>query len=168
MAVNTLETNGGFGKAKPQAIEKAVGDAVGAAASRWESEQPVPPPIIWRDTLDLIREVSARALQNPIETARRPTEFAPSRGVHRCRSRLILSPRRRLILSPALLMRTSFWPGASFYGADVGCPLPFRDGKFGTGLPHDPKLSGRPDRTVLRGQRPWDPDAGPASALPRR
>ena len=61
-AVSTLEVNGGFGKAKPQAIEKAVGDAVGAVASRWESEQPVPPPIIWRNALDSTREVSARAL----------------------------------------------------------------------------------------------------------
>ena len=61
-AVSALEANGGFGKAKPQAIENAVGEAVATAAARWESEQPVPPPIIWRNTLDSTREVSARAL----------------------------------------------------------------------------------------------------------
>jgi PD-(D/E)XK nuclease superfamily len=61
-AVSTLETNGGFGRAKRQAIEKVVGDAVGVVASRWESEQPVPPPTIWRNALNSIREVSVRAL----------------------------------------------------------------------------------------------------------
>ena len=61
-AVSTLESNGGFGKAKPQAIEKAVGDAAVSVASLWESEQPVPPPIIWRNSLESIREASTRAL----------------------------------------------------------------------------------------------------------
>ena len=41
---------------KPSGLRSA------AVASRWESEQPVPPPIIWRNALDSTREVSARAL----------------------------------------------------------------------------------------------------------
>ena len=61
-AVDALETDGGLGKATPQAVEKAVADAVAAAASRWESEQPVPPPVIWRNALALTHEVSSRAL----------------------------------------------------------------------------------------------------------
>ena len=61
-AVDALETDGGLGKATPQAVEKAVADAVAVAASRWESEQPVPPPVIWRNALALTREVSSRAL----------------------------------------------------------------------------------------------------------
>jgi hypothetical protein len=61
-AVSTLEADGGFGQAEPQAVQKAVGNAVAAVASRWESDQPVPPPIIWRNALESTREVSARAL----------------------------------------------------------------------------------------------------------
>jgi hypothetical protein len=44
IAVSALEANGGFGKAEPGVVEKAIGHAVSAVASRWESEQPVPPP----------------------------------------------------------------------------------------------------------------------------
>jgi hypothetical protein len=61
-AVMALEADGGFGKAKPKAVAKAVADAVGLAASRWESEQPVPPPVIWRNTLASTQEISTRAL----------------------------------------------------------------------------------------------------------
>jgi hypothetical protein len=61
-AVSTLEANGGLGKAKGDAINKAVADAVVAVASRWETEQAVPPPIIWRNALDSTRQVSTTAL----------------------------------------------------------------------------------------------------------
>jgi hypothetical protein len=61
-AVGTLEADSGFGKADLQAIHKAVEDAVAAVALRWEAEQAVPPPIIWRNTLATTRQVSARAL----------------------------------------------------------------------------------------------------------
>ena len=67
-AVTTLEANGGFGKAKPEAIDSAVGEAVAAASARWQSEQPVPPPIIWRNTLDSAREVSATALSYRLDS----------------------------------------------------------------------------------------------------
>jgi ATP-dependent helicase/DNAse subunit B len=94
-AVNTLETNGGFGKARPQAIEKAVGDAVSAVAARWESEQPVPPPIIWRNTLDSIREVSARALNfrlDPIPNQKSWTEVPFGTPDRRARNNLPWDP----------------------------------------------------------------------------
>src|SRR5262249_28245069 len=61
-AVSTLEADGGFGTAETQAVEKAVEGAVAAVASRWETERPVPPPVIWRNALNSSREVSIRAL----------------------------------------------------------------------------------------------------------
>jgi hypothetical protein len=61
-AVSTLEAADGFGQADPQAVEKAVQGAVADVASRWESEQPVPPAIIWRNALDWARIVSQNAL----------------------------------------------------------------------------------------------------------
>ena len=61
-AVSALEANGGLGKAKGDAINKAIADAVVAVASRWETEQAVPPPIIWRNALDSTRKVSTTAL----------------------------------------------------------------------------------------------------------
>lgn len=67
-AVSTLEANGGFGRAKPQDVEKAVEGAVASVRLRWEGEQPVPPPVIWRNTLALSREVSARALTYPVDS----------------------------------------------------------------------------------------------------
>jgi PD-(D/E)XK nuclease superfamily len=62
MAVRNLEASGGFGEAEPQAVANAVGSALAAVASRWEIEQAVPPPIIWRNVLVSTREVSERAL----------------------------------------------------------------------------------------------------------
>ena len=61
-AVSTLEANGGFGKAKVDAVNKVVEDAVVAVASRWEAQQAVPAPIIWRNALDSTRKVSTAAL----------------------------------------------------------------------------------------------------------
>jgi hypothetical protein len=51
-AVSRLERDGGFGNATADAIGKAVEWAVGAVAGRWETAQPVPPPVIWRKALD--------------------------------------------------------------------------------------------------------------------
>ena len=66
-AVSTLEANGSFGKAKVDAVNKAVEEAVVAVASRWETEQAVPPPIIWRNALDSTRKVSTTALTYHID-----------------------------------------------------------------------------------------------------
>lgn len=67
-AVSNLEANGGFGLAKPQDVEKAVEIAVATVRLRWESEQPVPPPVIWRSTLALSREISVKALTYPVDS----------------------------------------------------------------------------------------------------
>jgi hypothetical protein len=61
-AVSALETSGGFGNAGLPVIEKAVEDAAKAVALRWEAEQAVPPAIIWRNTLELVRKLSSKAL----------------------------------------------------------------------------------------------------------
>jgi hypothetical protein len=66
-AVSTLEADGGFGKAKVDAVNKVVEDAVVAVASRWEAQQAVPVPIIWRNALDSTRKVSAAALTYHID-----------------------------------------------------------------------------------------------------
>jgi hypothetical protein len=60
--VSALEANGGFGNAEREVIEKAVASAVATVASRWENERPVPPPVIWRKTLDFTRKLSVEAL----------------------------------------------------------------------------------------------------------
>jgi len=66
-AVSTLEASGGLAQAVPQIIERAVRDAVAAVSSRWENEQPVPPTIIWHNTLDSTRKVSEKALTYSLE-----------------------------------------------------------------------------------------------------
>jgi ATP-dependent exoDNAse (exonuclease V) beta subunit len=66
-AVSMLEANGGFGKAKADQIRKAVEEALVAVASRWETEQAVPPPIIWCSAIDSIRKVSIAALTYPTD-----------------------------------------------------------------------------------------------------
>lgn len=62
IAVGTLETNGGFGKAKLDEVTKAIEEAVSATAAKWETEQPVPPPIIWRNATEATRKVATAAL----------------------------------------------------------------------------------------------------------
>jgi hypothetical protein len=62
IAVRMLESDGGFGKAKLDDLTKAVEEAIRATAARWEAEQPVPPPIVWRNALDAIRKAATAAL----------------------------------------------------------------------------------------------------------
>ncbi|MHC2519009.1 PD-(D/E)XK nuclease family protein [Bradyrhizobium diazoefficiens] len=62
IAVNALETNGGIGRAKLDAVTKAISEAVLETAARWEAGQPVPPPVIWGNVLDLMRKVATTAL----------------------------------------------------------------------------------------------------------
>jgi hypothetical protein len=65
-AVSKLESDGGFGNATADAIGKAVEWAVGVVAGRWETAQPVPPPIIWRKALGSIGAVATAALTHPL------------------------------------------------------------------------------------------------------
>ena len=66
-AVSKLESDRGFGSATAEAISKAVEWAVGVVAGRWETGQPVPPPVIWRKALDSVCAVSTAALTYPLD-----------------------------------------------------------------------------------------------------
>jgi hypothetical protein len=61
-AVDALEAADGLGKATARQIEAAIGKAVNTTAKSWKAEQPVPPPVIWKRTLQSAKEVSAKAL----------------------------------------------------------------------------------------------------------
>ena len=66
-AVDALEVDDGLGKATARQIEATIGKAVNTTAKSWEAEQPVPPPVIWKRTLQLAKEVSVRALTYPLD-----------------------------------------------------------------------------------------------------
>ncbi len=61
-ALQTLEADGGLANASEQRIAAAVDGAAAAVAREWESDQAVPPPVIWRRTLDEVRALGSRAL----------------------------------------------------------------------------------------------------------
>ena len=57
-----LEARDGLSRATAEQIAAAVEAGAGEVAKRWESERAVPPPIIWRRTLAMARELSHRGL----------------------------------------------------------------------------------------------------------
>ena len=57
-----LEARDGLLGATEEQIAAAVEAGAGEVAQRWESERAVPPPVIWRRTLALARELSRRGL----------------------------------------------------------------------------------------------------------
>ena len=61
-ALRTLEMDGGLANASDQRIAAAVDGAAAEVAREWESDQAVPPPVIWRRTLDEVRALGSRAL----------------------------------------------------------------------------------------------------------
>ena len=61
-ALQTLEADGGLATASENRMAAAVDRAVADAAREWESDQAVPPPVIWRRTLDEVRALGTRAL----------------------------------------------------------------------------------------------------------
>ena len=61
-ALWTLETDGGLANASDHRIAAAVDGATAEVAREWESDQAVPPPVIWRRTLDKVRALGIRAL----------------------------------------------------------------------------------------------------------
>ena len=61
-ALRTLEMDGGLANASEQRIAAAVDGAAAEVAREWESDQAVPPPVIWRRTLDEVRALGTRAL----------------------------------------------------------------------------------------------------------
>ena len=61
-ALRTLEADGGVAHASDKRIAAAVSEAATEVAGDWESERAVPPPVIWRRTLDEVRALGSRAL----------------------------------------------------------------------------------------------------------
>ena len=60
-ALHTLEADGGLDKASEKQIADAVGAAVVEVSVSWEAEQAVPPPVIWRRTLEEVRALGNQA-----------------------------------------------------------------------------------------------------------
>lgn len=63
LALQDLEANGGLASANDAEITAAIESAVASVADIWESERAVPPPVIWRRTLDDARALADRALK---------------------------------------------------------------------------------------------------------
>jgi PD-(D/E)XK nuclease superfamily len=63
-AVTRLEVSqpGGFGSASPQDIRAALSRAIETVAAEWEQSQPTPPPVIWRQKLQDIRDLASVVL----------------------------------------------------------------------------------------------------------
>ena len=61
-ALRTLEEDGGLAGASEERIGAAMDAAATEVAVSWEAEQAVPPPVIWRRTLDGVRALGGRAL----------------------------------------------------------------------------------------------------------
>lgn len=62
LALQKLEAAGGLAQANEAQIAATVQEAAGEAAGVWEGERAVPPPVIWRQTLDDARLLTTRAL----------------------------------------------------------------------------------------------------------
>ena len=61
-ALRILEADGGLSTVAEERIVAAVDGAATEVARLWETERAVPPPVIWRRTLDKTRDLSNRAL----------------------------------------------------------------------------------------------------------
>ena len=61
-ALRALEDDGGLASASEERIGAAMETAAADVAESWEAGQAVPPPVIWRRTLDEVRELGGRAL----------------------------------------------------------------------------------------------------------
>ena len=61
-ALRRLETNGGLAAADDARIVAAIENATIDIARVWEAERALPPPVIWRHTLDEAQSLGARAL----------------------------------------------------------------------------------------------------------
>jgi hypothetical protein len=66
-AVEGLEDGDGFATAATVKIEQAIRHALHEIAEQWEGEQPIPPAVIWRNTLDRTVLISMAALRYPLK-----------------------------------------------------------------------------------------------------
>jgi hypothetical protein len=65
-AVERLEGADGFAGAAAAQVEAAICHALSEIAKEWEGEQPVPPAVIWRSTLERVSAMSSAALSHPL------------------------------------------------------------------------------------------------------
>ena len=61
-ALRRVEAHGGLSGALPEQIEHAVAEGAAEIAMEWEIERAVPPPVIWRRTLETACEMSRSGL----------------------------------------------------------------------------------------------------------
>jgi hypothetical protein len=66
ITVNELESESGLSTATPSQIEAAVAKAIRDVAESWETEQPVPPAIVWRHAQETARDLALKALGYPL------------------------------------------------------------------------------------------------------
>ena len=64
--VEELEDGDGFATAATAGIEQAIRHALQEIAEQWEGEQPVPPAVVWRSTLNRTAGMSMAALRYPL------------------------------------------------------------------------------------------------------
>ncbi|WP_194075096.1 PD-(D/E)XK nuclease family protein [Methylobacterium durans] len=67
-AVLALEADGGFARATEGGRRQALAAALDAVAGGWERERPIPPRMIWRQTLDRTGALALAALTHPDES----------------------------------------------------------------------------------------------------
>jgi PD-(D/E)XK nuclease superfamily len=74
-AVDALEPAGGISRAEPTQVELTVERVLNDIAREWETDQPIPPPIIWRSTLQRARQMSLAALAHPFTRLKGQTSW---------------------------------------------------------------------------------------------
>ena len=63
-ALDSLEAHGGLSVAGPEHIADAVAEGAAQLAADWETERAVPPPVIWRRTVETACEMSRCGLES--------------------------------------------------------------------------------------------------------
>ncbi len=66
-AVDALEGAGGLAKANLEQVEEAIERTLKDTVAAWERERAVPPPVIWRSTLQRASQMSLAALRYPVD-----------------------------------------------------------------------------------------------------
>ena len=66
-AVDALESAGGLAKANLEQVEEAIERTLKGTVAAWERERAVPPPTIWRSTLQRASQMSLAALRYPVD-----------------------------------------------------------------------------------------------------
>ena len=112
-ALRTLEAAGGLSVARHEHITDAVAQGAREITAQWEAERAVPPPIIWRRTVESACEMSRCGLES------RDGAIAMPRHTVRCRS----AERRHAMVQPLPGMRNASWrsrrPGFESRGASI-------------------------------------------------